>query len=162
MRGTRTEILTCESICGLKTSFLHTALPEELEIPVSTCPYWRQLLSLLLSSHFHLNSSESISLSIPIFGTIQFPGFSMCKQKGSALFLSRSVGQSHQPASQRICAMMNVKTKQIACQEFPSLLQLSSNPVFIQHHFFRSWSMMTFNCLSSLVFLSPQASSLRN
>lgn len=73
MRGTRTEILTCESICGLKTSFLHTALPEKLEIPVSTCPYWRQLLSLLLSSHFHLSSSESISLSIPVFGTIQFP-----------------------------------------------------------------------------------------
>lgn len=91
-----------------------------------------------------------------------FPGLSMCKQKGSALKLRRSVGQSHQPASQRICAMMNVKMKQIACQGFPSLLQLSSNPLFIQHHFSRSQPMMMFNCLSFLVFLSPQARLLRN
>lgn len=89
-----------------------------------------------------------------------FPGLLMCRQKGSALNLSRSVGQSHQPASQRICAMMNVKMKQIACQDLLSLLQLSSNPAFIQHHFFRSRPMVMFNCLSSLVFLSPQARSL--
>jgi len=33
--------------------------------------------------------------------------------------------------------MMNVEMKQIACQDFISLLQLSSNPLFIQHHFFQ-------------------------
>lgn len=71
--GIRREVLTCESICGLKTSFLHTALPAKLVIPTLTCPYWRQLLSLKLSSHFHLSSSESMSRPIPSFGTIQFP-----------------------------------------------------------------------------------------
>lgn len=47
--------------------------------------------------------------------------------------------------------MADVEMKKIICQDSNSLLQLSSNPLFLQHHFFRSQPTMVINCLSSLV-----------